>query len=100
MLGLGAASLTKKQAEKIVKDLVKRNAVTVKEGKEMLNKVRKQALNQGNKIRKLAEKETKRMTKDLGVVSKDQVVKIKKILKSLDKELSTEGKKLLKKISK
>ena len=37
---------------------------------------------------------------DVGVVSKDQVVKIKKILKSVDKELSTEGKKVLKKISK
>jgi len=30
LLGLGAASMTKDQAEKVVKDLVKKNAVTIK----------------------------------------------------------------------
>ena len=46
LLGLGAATLTKNQTEKIVKELVKRNAVTVKESKEMLKKVKKEALSE------------------------------------------------------
>ena len=99
-LGLGAASITKNQAEKIVKDLVKRNAVSVKDGREMLKKVKKKAVSESYRIKKLAEMETKRMAKDIGIVSKSQTGKLKKRLKSIDKELSAEGKRTLKKIMK
>ncbi len=100
LLGLGAATLTKNQAEKIAKELVKRNAVTVKEGSDMLKKVKKVALNESNRVRKFAENEAKRVAGKLGVTSKAQIAKAKKRLKSIDKELSSTGKKTLKKILK
>ena len=100
LLGLGAASMTKIQAEKIVKELVKRNAVTIKEGSGMLKKVKKIALSESERIRKLAEKETKRLAGNLGIASKASVGNIKKKLKSMDKELSSQGKKALKMIMK
>jgi|SRR3989338_3750670 len=100
LLGLGAASLTKSHAEKIVKDLVKRNEVTIKEGRDMLNKVKKAALNNSGIIRNLAEKEAKRVAGKLGVKSQVQIAKVKGKLMSIDKELSAKGKTALKKILK
>ncbi|MDP7322550.1 MAG: polyhydroxyalkanoate synthesis regulator, partial [Candidatus Woesearchaeota archaeon] len=52
LLGLGAATLTKNQAEKIVNELVRKHAVTIKEGRDMLKKVKKETLNEGNRIKK------------------------------------------------
>jgi len=100
LLGLGAATLTKNQAEKIIKELVKNNAVTIKEGRDMLNKVKKETLNESNRIRKLAENEAKRIIGKLSGVSKIPLAKVKKRLKSIDKELSGKGKKTLKGILK
>jgi polyhydroxyalkanoate synthesis regulator phasin len=100
MLGLGAATLTKNQAEKVVKELAKKNAVTIKEGKEMLKKVKKAAKSESNRVSKFAAKEAKRVTGKLGGVSKIPIAKLKKSLQSIDKELSKKGKKTLKGILK
>lgn len=96
LLGLGAATLTKNQAEKTVKELIKRNAVTVKEGSDMLKKVKKEALNESKRIRKLAEGEAKRIAGKLSVIPAAQIGKVRKTLKSIDKNLSSKGKKTLK----
>ena len=100
LLGLGAATLTKNQAEKMIKGLVKKNAVTANEGREMLKKLKKEALNERNRIKNLVEKEAKRVAGKLGVVSRIPIAKIKKNLRSIDKELSGKGKKTLKNIMK
>jgi polyhydroxyalkanoate synthesis regulator phasin len=95
LLGLGAATLTKNQAEKMVKELIKKNAMTAKEGKDMLKKIKKEAFNESNRIKNLAGKEAKRVAGKLGVVSKAQIAEVKKRLKSINKELSNKGKKTL-----
>tara|TARA_Y100000310_G_scaffold47186_1_gene43791 strand:+ start:19200 stop:19535 length:336 start_codon:yes stop_codon:yes gene_type:complete len=96
LLGLGAATLTKNQAEKVVRGLVKKNAVTAKEGRDMLKKIKNTAKGESNRIRKFAEKEAARVTGKVGIVSKAQVKKVKKKLNSINKELSSRGKKTLK----
>ena len=78
LLGLGAATLTKKQAEKMVKGLVKNNVVTAKEGKEMLKKMKKMAKSEGARVRELAGKEAKRVVGKLSLASKSQIAKVKK----------------------
>lgn len=98
LLGLGAAALIKDHAEKIVKNLVRKNAVTVKEGAEMLEKIRNEALNESRRIRKLAEKESKRIAGKLSIMPKAKIEKVRKSLKSIDTELSSKGKKALKEI--
>jgi polyhydroxyalkanoate synthesis regulator phasin len=100
LLGLGAASMTMGQAEKIVQDLVKRNAVSVEESRQMLNKVKKATLSESSRIRKLAQKEAKRISTGLGIESKIQLHRLKAGLKSIDRELSAEGKKSLGRIIK
>ena len=100
LLGLGAATLTKNQAEKIVRGLVKNRAITVNEGREMLKKVKKVANSEGSRVRKLTENEAKRVAGKLGIASKAQIAKAKKRLRSIDNELSSTGKKTLKRIIK
>ena len=100
LLGLGAASMTKSQADKIIKELVKKNAVSIKEGKGIFKKVRKHADNERKRVQKFAEQEAKRMAKDLGFISKEQVSRSKKMLKSVDKDLTSRGKDTLRKIIK
>lgn len=89
LLGLGAATLTKSHAERIVKGLIRKNAVTAKEGREMLNKIKKEALKESGRIRKLAENEARRIRG-----------KVMERFRSIDKELSSKGKETLKKIIK
>ena len=83
-----------------IKELIKRNSVTVKEGKAMLGKIKKAANIERKRVQKFAEQETKRITGTLSVSSKSHIGKIKKKLTSINKELSGRGKKTLKKIMK
>lgn len=98
LLGLGAATLTKKQVEKTVKDLIRKNAVTVKESRNILKKIGKAADAERKRITKFAQQEAARISSQMGVVSKAQLSKVRKKLKSIDKELSRSGKKTLKSI--
>lgn len=98
LLGLGAISMTKEQAEKIVKDLVRKNAVTVKESRDILRKIGKAADAERKRISKFAGEEAARISSQMDVVSKAQLSKVKKRLKSIDRELSGRGKKTLKSI--
>ncbi|MCH8003030.1 MAG: hypothetical protein IH934_00225 [Nanoarchaeota archaeon] len=100
LLGLGAATLTKNQAQKIVKELVRKNAISIKEGRDLIKRVKKEAINETNRVRKLVEIEVKRVGGKLGIISKSQIGKVKKRLKTIDKELSSRGKQTLKKIMK
>ena len=100
LLGLGVASMTKSQTEKIVKGLVKNNSVTIKEGKDMLKKVKKHAAKEAKKVSKFAQKEVKRAVNDIKSASKSHTIGVKKGLKTIDKELSARGKKTLKNIIK
>jgi len=100
LLGLGAAYLTKHQAEKMVNDLLKRNAVTIKEGRQMITKVKTIAINESKRLRDLANQEANRINSKLSGVSKSNIEVVKKKLKSLDTELSSHGKKTLKNIMK
>jgi len=100
LLGLGAATLTKNQAQKIIKELVSKNAISINEGRDFMNRVKKEAVNETKRVRKLAEIEVKRIGGKLGVLSKIQIERVKKGLKTIDKELSGRGKKTLMRIMK
>jgi len=100
LLGLGAATLTKEQAEKTIRDLVRKNAVTLKESRGILKKIGKAADAERKRISKFAQQEAARISSQMGVVSKAQLSKVKKRLKSIDRELSARGKSTLRSILK
>ena len=100
LLGLGAATLTKEQAEKTIRDLVRKNAVTLKESRGILKKIGKAADAERKRISKFAQQEAARISSQMGVASKAQLSKVRERLKSIDRELSTRGRKTLKSILK
>jgi polyhydroxyalkanoate synthesis regulator phasin len=100
LLGLGAASMTKTQAENAMKELVKKNALTVQQGKELLNKARNVALYEKKRLSDIASKEAARIASKLMDSSRPKIVVLKKKAKTLEKELSARGKKTLRSILK
>ncbi len=95
LLGLGAASMTKAQADKIIKELIKRNKVTIKEGRQFLGKIGKVADEEKKRIAGFAAQEIQRIAKTVGSIPKTRINSARKSLKRIDKELSKRGKKVL-----
>ena len=100
LLGLGAASIAKKKAEKTVMELVKKKAISKKDGQQMLNAMTKHAANECKRIARFAEQEAGRIAKELGAASKSKARKAKKMLGAMDRQLTAEGKSALKRIIK
>lgn len=95
LLGLGAASITKVQAEKIVKELMRKNKVNVKEGRQLLGRISRAARQEQKRIANFAAQEIQRVAKAVGTAPKARITSARKNLKKLDKELSKRGKKVL-----
>ena len=100
LLGLGAASIAKKKAEKTVMELVKKKAISKKDGQQMLNTIKKHAANEGKRIARFAEQEANRIAVQLAVISKNKAQKTKKMLGAMDRQLTAEGKRALRRIIK
>src|SRR3989338_2283844 len=98
LLGLGAASIAKKKAEKVVVELVKKRAISKKDGQQILNVIKNHAADEGKRIARFAEQEASRIAKQLGIASKSKAQKAKKMLRAMDKQLTAEGKRTLKRI--
>jgi len=91
LIGLGAASLTKSKAEKIIKGFVKKKAITAKDAKAVLNAVIKEAEKQRSRLMGIGktrgselEKEALKMGKELEKLGR---INAKKIVKLVEKEL-------------
>lgn len=99
LLGLGAANLTKKTAEKRIKALIKKG-VSKKDGIEMLRKVLAEANKERKRIQEFTKAEIKRIQDKLGKASQPQIKRLKKKINVLDKKLRVAGKKTAKKVVK
>ena len=95
LLGLGAASITKVQAEKIVRELMRKNTVTVKEGRQLLGRIGRAAQQEQKRIVNFAAGEIQRVAKIVGSAPKARMTSARKNLRKLDKELSKRGRKVL-----
>ena len=95
LLGLGAASITKVHAEKIIRELMRKNTVTVKEGRQLLGRISRAAQQEQNRIAGFAAQEARRIAEDIGAVPKAHIAGARKKLNTLNKELSKRGKKVL-----
>ena len=91
LVGLGAASLTKSKAEKVIKGFVKKKAITAKDAKAVLNSVIKEAEKQRSKLIGVGKtkgsqlkKEALKMGKELEKLGR---INAKKIVKLIEKEL-------------
>lgn len=97
LLGLGAAMLTKSAAEKELKALVRKGAVSTKDSKKMLSKILAEANKERKRIQEFGKAEIKRVQAKLSKASQPQVRRLKKMVGALEKKLRVAGKKTAKK---
>ena len=100
LLGLGAASIAKRKAEKAVNEIVRKKAISKKDGQKILRAVKNYAETESKRIAMFAEQEVGRIAKQIGIASKNKSQKAKKMLKKMDSKLTAEGKRTLRKIIK
>ena len=87
LMGLGAASLTKKKAEATVKVFVKKGVIDNKQAREIIDRV----MTETNKVKDKLKKEGK---KQLGKVKKKAVAKGNQIKKRASKVIKKTGRKI------
>ncbi len=97
LIGLGAASLTKAQAEKKIKGLVKKGALNTKDGRDMLRKVLAEANKERKRIQQFGKAEVGRVKAKLSKVSRPKVKRVKKKIGVVGKRLKKQGRKTAKK---
>ena len=91
LVSLGAASLTKSKAEKVIKGFVEKKAITAKDAKAVLNSVIREAEKQRSRLMGAGKtkgselkKEALKMEKQLERLGR---INAKKIVKLIEKEL-------------
>ena len=94
LLGIGAVSLTRKKAEKVVKAAVKKGAITASEGNKLIGSMVRLANTYRKKLEKAGEAEVKKQLRTLGFKSLTEAKKLKKKARALEKILRSKAKKV------
>lgn len=76
LMGIGAASLTKKKAEETVKVFVKKGIINNKQANELIGRVMRETEKVKNKLRKEGVKEIKKVKKNIASVKKKATDKV------------------------
>jgi len=92
-LGLGAARLGKKQTQSIVNELTKKGAVTAREGKALIKKVLAEAQKERKRLQKLGRQEVQKALREVGIVSFNELERLKKRIRQIRKEQPARNKK-------
>lgn len=83
-LGLGALSLTKEKAEKVIKELEEKGEMSREEGKEFLDEVVKKGEEQKKEIQDMISKGIN----DFGVVKRSELAALEERIKKIEDKLS------------
>lgn len=89
-LGLGAVAITKKKAEEVVNELVKKGEIGQKEGKELINGLIKKGEKSKKDIEVQIEKTVKNIAGKLDISTKKEIKELKFEIEKLKKKLNKE----------
>ncbi len=94
LMGVGAASLTKKKAEKTIKIFVKKGVIDNKQAREIIEKVMKETNKVKSKLKKEGAREVKKVKKKIVSTKKKATKKVKRTVKSAARKIVRKGMKL------
>ena len=83
LLGLGAASLTKEKVDKLIKELVKRKAITTKDGKWLAKQILKELAKNKERIKRLRKLEVEILGSKAKTLEKTLMKRGRKTAKSI-----------------
>ncbi|MBW2971334.1 hypothetical protein KY320_04200 [Candidatus Woesearchaeota archaeon] len=88
LLGVGAAALTKKQADKVVNGLVKQGKLSKKEGEKLVSSIMKESESHRKQLKSTVEKHSKEFVKKFGPAARKELDKLSKHIAGLEKKAS------------
>ncbi len=87
LTGIGALSLTQKKAEELVQEIREQLNLSEERGKELLSNLQKAAEENQKKLETLAQEEVTKACERLGLVTKDELEKLRKKIQTMEKQL-------------
>lgn len=88
LAGIGTLALTQKKTEELIEDLKERLNLSEEEGKNLLEKFRKAAQENQEKLETMAQEEVQKACDRIGVVTQEQLDALQKRVEDLEKRLN------------
>jgi polyhydroxyalkanoate synthesis regulator phasin len=88
MTTIGVAAITQKKAEELVTEMKDRYKLSEEEGKQLVERIQSMARENRDKVREMAEVEVQKVVERLGLVSVDELERLKKRVQELETRLN------------
>ncbi len=87
MTTIGVAAITQKKAEELAAELKEKYKMSEDEGKNLVEKIQIMAKENREKVREMAEVEVQKVVERLGLVTADELERLKKRVQELESRL-------------
>ena len=87
LAGLGSAAYTYEKASKVIDEMVVKGKLTLEEGKELSQELKKNITEKGEKIRPVTKDDIADILKSTNFATKDEITDIKSRLAKLEEKL-------------
>ena len=91
LTAVGAMTLSQQKAEELMTELRQKMNVSEEEGRAFLKKVQDAAEANQKKLEELAQEEVKKASERMGLVTKEELAKLKRRVTQLEKKLKEES---------
>jgi polyhydroxyalkanoate synthesis regulator phasin len=88
MTTIGVAAITQKKAEELVAEMKDRYKLSEDEGKHLVERIQSMAKENREKVREMAEAEVQKVVERLGLVSADELERLKQRVQDLEARLN------------
>ena len=88
MTTIGVAAITQKKAEELVTEMKDKYKMSEEEGKHLVERIQSMAKENREKVREMAECEVQKVVERLGLVSVDEIERLKKRVQELETRLN------------
>ena len=88
MTTIGVAAITQKKAEELVCEMKEKYKMSEDEGRQFVDKLQSMARENKEKVREMAEAEVQKVVERLGLVSTDELDRLKKRVEELEARLN------------
>jgi polyhydroxyalkanoate synthesis regulator phasin len=89
MTTIGVAAITQKKAEELVAEMKEKYKLSEDEGKQLVERIQSMARENREKVREMAEVEVRKVVERLGLVSVDELERLKKRVQDLEARSSS-----------
>jgi polyhydroxyalkanoate synthesis regulator phasin len=87
LAGLGSAAYTYEKASKVIDEMVAKGKLTVEDGKELSQELKRNIAEKGEKIRPVTKEDLSHILSDANFVTKDEFEDLKNRLAKLEEKL-------------